>query len=159
MIPLVIFILFLSIPIIEIGLFISVGGMIGLWPTLAIVILTAILGTALLRRQGLSVLRQAQADLDAGRVPLARIADGLFLLVAAVLLLTPGFMTDTLGFLLFIPAVRQTIGRAVLAWFARNGRVTVATAHAGRRDYGRYGDTTVIEGEAVEISTDDDRSR
>ena len=73
MIPLVIFILFLSIPIIEIGLFISVGGMIGLWPTLAIVILTAILGTALLRRQGLSVLRQAQADLDAGRVPLARI--------------------------------------------------------------------------------------
>lgn len=144
---------FIAVPIIEIALFIQVGGWIGLWPTLAVIVLTAVLGTALLRQQGLAVLAEARRDLDAGRMPVARIADGLCLLVAAVLLLTPGFMTDALGFLLFVPAVRQAIGRGLLDWFRRHGRVDVRTGGtAGRRPAGTG--PQVIEGEAVEITTE-----
>lgn len=154
MVPLILFVLFLSIPIIEIALFISIGGAIGLWWTIAIVIGTAMLGTAMLRQQGLSVLSRAQDEINSGKVPLARIADGVFLLVAAVLLLTPGFLTDGAGFLLFIPLVRQTIGKAILAWASKSGKVTFvrSTYHEERRT---YRDPDILEGEAVEIDVED----
>ena len=88
------FLIFLGVPIIEIALFIKVGGAIGLLPTLAIVILTAIAGTALMRRQGLKALDQLRASLEQGGDPVGPIAHGALILVAGVLLLTPGFFTD-----------------------------------------------------------------
>jgi len=101
----------LGIPLIEVVLFIVVGGAIGLWPTVALVIATAVVGSALIRMQGFTVLDQARDKLDRGEPPVGDMFHALGLVVAGVLLLTPGFLTDTLGFLLLVPAVRTVIGR------------------------------------------------
>jgi UPF0716 protein FxsA len=129
--PLLIFLLFALVPIVEIGIFIEVGGLIGLWPTIAIVILTAAAGTVLLRSQGLAVLRKAQEDLNAGRMPVAQLYHGLLLFFAGALLLTPGFLTDTIGLLLFVPALRAWIGKSLFERLLRTGRFTVRT-YGGR---------------------------
>lgn len=102
---------FIGVPLLEIAVFIQVGGLLGLWPTLAIVILTAVIGTALLRVQGLATLARAQAQMQQGALPTRELFDGACLLIAGVLLLTPGFVTDGLGFLLFLPAVRDILRR------------------------------------------------
>ena len=86
-------ILFIAVPIIEIGLFIQVGGFIGFWPTIAIVILTALLGSTLLRSQGMTALGNLQSSVGAGENPMGHIAHGALILVAGVVLLTPGFFT------------------------------------------------------------------
>ena len=98
---------FIIIPIVEIGLFIEIGGRVGLWNTIALVVLTAVLGTWLLRAQGLETLRRAQESAMRNVFPVAELFDGLCLLVAGALLLTPGFLTDTLGFLLMAPPLRR----------------------------------------------------
>lgn len=110
---LILFALFVGVPIVEIGLFIQVGGFIGLWPTLFIVIATALAGTALLRAQGFGVMARAQEALNRGEVPVDQAIHGVFLLVAGLLLLTPGFMTDAFGFALFVPPVRLALGRFI----------------------------------------------
>lgn len=106
--------LLLIIPIVEIAAFIVIGDAIGLWPTLGMILLTAIIGTALLRRQGLALFSQMRKEMDAGRVPARELADAFMLLAAGILLLTPGFVTDSLGFALFLPPVRAAI-RAFVA--------------------------------------------
>ncbi len=126
-----ILILFIAVPIIEIGLFVQVGGAIGLWPTLAIVILTAVLGTALLRHQGLDTLRRVQDSLAQDRLPVAEMFDGLCLLMAGALLLTPGFMTDLFGFLLFVPPFRAAAAQAIGRYVLSHGRVHVQTMSMG----------------------------
>lgn len=97
------------VPLTEIAVFIEVGEALGLVPTLVIVVLTAVAGTALLRRQGLDTLRRAEASLARGEAPLVEVFDGVCLLLAGALLLTPGFVTDGVGFLLFLPPVRDTL--------------------------------------------------
>jgi len=106
---LIVLIAFIAIPLIEIGLFIEVGGLIGMWPTIFVVVVTAIAGTALLRHQGLSALNRLQNSLNAGEPPMAPVFDGFCLLAAGALLLTPGFFTDSVGFLLFVPLFRSTL--------------------------------------------------
>ena len=101
------FLLFLAVPLIEIALFIQVGGAIGLWPTLGVVVLTAILGTWLVRNQGalaMGNLRKSFSELDDPTEPLAH---GAMILLAGALLLTPGFFTDAVGFSLLMPPVRR----------------------------------------------------
>lgn len=120
------FLLLLIVPLIEIFLFIKVGGAIGVWWTIGIVILTAIIGTLMLRRQGLAALRNVQSRLAAGENPGRMLADGAMILVAGVLLLTPGFLTDTLGFLLLVPAVRG------LLWHRLAPRLTVVSVQSRR---------------------------
>ena len=100
---------FLLVPLIEIALFIQIGGAIGLWPTLGIVILTAILGTWLVRTQGMIAmgnLRRSFSELDDPTEPLAH---GAMILIAGALLLTPGFFTDGIGFALLAPPVRHAV--------------------------------------------------
>ena len=106
---------FIAVPIIEIALFIKVGGLIGLWPTLAIVLMTAVAGSYLLRRQGASTLAELQTALTDLRDPTGPIANGALILIGGVLLLTPGFFTDTLGILLLIPPVRAALIRRIAA--------------------------------------------
>lgn len=101
------FLLFLCIPMIEIAGFIFVGDMIGFWSTMGMIILTAIMGSALLRHQGLETLRKMQASVDQNQLPIDEMLDGVCLLVAGVLLITPGFFTDFIGFTLFIPPLRN----------------------------------------------------
>lgn len=104
---------FITVPILEIALFLQVGGLIGFWPTIAIVILTALLGTWLVRSQGRQALRNLQRSLNELRDPSLPLAEGAMILIAGVLLLTPGFFTDACGFALLVPGIRQAVFRAV----------------------------------------------
>lgn len=145
---------FIAVPLIEIALFIQVGGAIGLWPTLAVVVLTAFIGTWLVRAQGqmaMNNLRRSFSELDDPSEPLAH---GAMILVAGVLLLTPGFFTDALGFALLAPPVR----RAVFQWARKRVQVTrfQMGPQPGPRD--TYSDPRrpaptgdVIDGEFTEI--------
>jgi UPF0716 protein FxsA len=141
-----IFILLVLVPIVEVALFIKIGGFIGLWPTLGAIVLTAVAGAALLRRQGLQALRNLQQALDANRLPVAEAFDGACLLVAGVLLLTPGFFTDALGFLLFVPPVRTWLRRRLGDFLMARGDVHVDARTSAA------GPGTVIEGEFQEIA-------
>ena len=106
---LLLFLIFLGVPLAEIAMFIVIGGEIGLGWTLALVVVTAVVGSALLRIQSFSVINRIRSEMDQGRVPGAAIGHGAMILVAGLLLLTPGFVTDTIGFLLFAPPVRNGI--------------------------------------------------
>jgi UPF0716 protein FxsA len=144
------FLLFLAVPLIEISLFITVGGWLTLWPTLGLVLLTGIIGTALVRWQGLKVLAELRGDMGQIRNPLSPMAHGALILVAGLLLLTPGFFTDAIGFLLMVPTLRTWIIAQVGA------RVQVQTfgmggdfhARGARRDPTHPG---VIDGDFIEI--------
>ncbi|WP_414898959.1 FxsA family protein [Rhodovulum sp. YEN HP10] len=123
------FLLFLSIPLIEIALFIQVGGLIGLWPTLGIVLATAAAGTWLMRQQGALALSQVRSSFNELRDPTEPLAHGAMILFAGAMLLTPGFFTDTMGLLLLIPPVRA----AAYRWLSKRVVVhsTGFTASAG----------------------------
>ena len=123
--------MFIAIPIIEIGLFIEIGGWIGLWPTLAIVIVTAFAGTTLLRLQGLAVLQRAQASTARNELPVQEVFDGLCLLTAGILLLTPGFFTDAVGFMLFVPPFRRFAAFSIGRWLVRSGKISVSAGGFG----------------------------
>jgi len=112
--PLLILGLFIAVPIIEIAVFIEVGGRIGLWNTVSVVIVTAMIGTWMLRSQGLKTLDSARRSMERQEFPVAELFDGICLLIAGVLLLTPGFLTEAFGFLLFMPPVRA--GLRVWIW-------------------------------------------
>lgn len=103
------FALFVAVPLIEIALFIQVGGAIGLWPTLGIVIVTAALGTLLVKRQGLQAMDNLRSSMNDLRDPSEHLAHGAMILFSGALLLTPGFFTDAVGFALLVPAVRLVL--------------------------------------------------
>ena len=105
------FLAFLLVPLIEIALFIQVGGLIGLWPTLAIVVLTAVAGTALVRSQGALALSRLRTSFETLNDPTEPLAHGAMILFSGALLLTPGFFTDAVGFALLVPAVRILVLR------------------------------------------------
>ena len=155
---------FIAVPVIEIALFIEVGGWIGLWPTIAIVVVTAFAGTTLLRIQGLAVLQRAQESAARNELPMQEVFDGLCLLVAGVLLLTPGFFTDALGFLLFVPLFRKLAGLGIWRWLSRSGHIHVggtgfgngpAGPGPGPRGGGYSGPDggPVIDGDYEEVNT------
>lgn len=99
--------LFTIIPLIELYLLIQVGKALGAFPTIAIVFLTGIAGGLLARGQGLSIYRQIRMDLQNGIIPTDSLLDGLFILIAGALLITPGLITDAVGFLIMIPGFRR----------------------------------------------------
>jgi len=101
------FVLFVVLPILEMWLLIEVGSLIGSLPTIAMVVFTAVVGAALLKQQGLDTLTRAQQRLNTGQVPAKEILEGLLLAVGGALLLTPGFITDSLGFVCLIAPLRQ----------------------------------------------------
>ena len=135
-------ILFLLIPLVEIYLLIQVGQVIGAGWTIFLVVLTAVIGVALLKVQGLSTLRRAQQKIDANELPAREILEGMGLLVAGALLLTPGFFTDAIGFLLLFPPTRLLLVNAVASRM-----VVRASMHVhGQSPPSRNGDGDVIEG-------------
>lgn len=100
-------IIFMMVPIVEMWILIEVGGWIGALPTIALVVLTATLGLSLLKRQGLSTLMSARRKMDEGSIPASELVSGVMIAVGGALLLTPGFVTDAIGFALLIPQTRQ----------------------------------------------------
>lgn len=150
--PVLIFLLFLAIPLIEIALFITIGGWLTLWPTLALVVVTAVIGSALVRQQGLAAIGQIQRATSELRDPTAPIAHGAMILLAGFLLITPGFFTDTLGFLLLVPPVRAALLRQIAARIVVLGTRS-ARPHPGFGGPPRWPDAheDVIDGDATEI--------
>jgi len=117
--------LLLVVPVVEIAAFILIGGQIGIGPTLLMILVTAIVGTFLLRQQGFQLLNKIREETAAGRIPGRTLGDGAMVLVAGILLLTPGFVTDTIGFLLFVPFVRSGI------WKFLASRISVVVPGGG----------------------------
>jgi UPF0716 protein FxsA len=109
--------LLLIIPLLEIAAFVVIGGEIGVFYTLALIVVTAIIGSILLRIQGFGLLAKIRTDMDAGKVPARELVHGLMIMIAGVLLLTPGFVTDACGFLLFVPPLRDAAWRVVKSRF------------------------------------------
>jgi UPF0716 protein FxsA len=114
--------LFTVVPLIELALLIQLGRVVGLAATIAIVLLTGIIGATLARWQGLATLRRVQTEMAEGRVPTDALVDGLLILVAGAVLFTPGLITDTIGFLLLIPPTRTAVRRALVEAFRRRVR-------------------------------------
>ena len=114
---------FLIVPVVELMLFIWIQNRIGLGPTLLGIIVTAIIGASLVRRQGFAVWSRFQSELSAGGLPGRQLAHGAMVLVGGALLLTPGYLTDTAGFLLMVPAVREVVRRVGGRFFAN--RITI----------------------------------
>lgn len=112
--PLILLTLFIIIPVVEIYLFIEIGGLIGTGWTIILIFLTALFGMRAMRSQGLAVLAQAQAAQATGRAPVGAAAHGVLILLGGVLLLLPGFMSDTLGILCLIPFIRRLILEAAI---------------------------------------------
>ncbi|EIE52616.1 FxsA family protein [Salipiger aestuarii] len=147
------FLAFLMVPLIEIGLFIQIGGLIGLWPTLAIVVITAVIGTSLVRSQGLRALGELQGSFSRLEDPTTPLAHGAMILLAGALLLTPGFFTDACGFALLVPGVRLAVMRQVAS------RVSVTRFEMGARQSRphptpgprRPGQGDVIDGDYTEV--------
>jgi UPF0716 protein FxsA len=156
---------FLIVPIVEIGVFIEVGGALGLGPTLVIVVLTALAGTALLRAQGLATWKRAREAIERGEPPVNEVFDGVFLLVAGAFLLTPGFVTDTAGLLLFVPTLRRALRGVILRAMLRAGTVEMHASRYGPHDGSHDGSdgphgaaptverrTVILEGAYREVS-------
>ncbi len=125
------FVLFIIIPIIEITVIMQVGALLGVWPTVAIVIFSAWLGAKYVRQQGLATMQNVQAKMAQGEMPSNEIVTGLMLLVAGVLLVTPGFVTDIFGLSLLIPSVRTAIASYVQKHIKVNQFGTGATFTQG----------------------------
>lgn len=107
--------LFIAIPLIELYFIIVVGEAIGAFWTVMLVILTALVGVSLLRIQGMSTLMRAQQNMSHGQIPAMEMMEGIALAIAGILLITPGFITDFIGFLCLVPASRQAIIRYIMA--------------------------------------------
>lgn len=159
----VLFILFVIVPILEIATFIQVGSLIGLGWTLASILATALIGAFLVRQQGFKALNEARQQSARNELPVTPVIHGVFILAAGLLLLTPGFVTDTIGFLFLVPTIRLAIANRVWAWINANMDVkvvhpgTTAGAPPSGAERGDGGHGTVIEGEAVELDPDDEQ--
>jgi UPF0716 protein FxsA len=144
-----VFALLMAWPLIEIALFVTIGGAIGLWLTLLVVIGTGFLGVALLQRQGLRNAERLRRQMDQMRDPLGAAGDGALLALAAILLILPGFLTDFLGALLLIPPFRRLL---IVQMTRRFGVVSMRSDQPARRS-----DGIVIDGEFVEVDADPHR--
>ncbi|MDQ1490178.1 MAG: protein FxsA [Actinomycetota bacterium] len=118
MVPLLV-ILFIGVPFAELYVLIQVGHAIGVLNTLGLLLLVSIVGAWLAKREGIGVIRRMQAALNAGRVPGAELVDGFLILLAAALMLTPGFLTDIVAIFLLLPPVRAVVRRTLRRSFAR----------------------------------------
>lgn len=135
----IIFLFFLIVPFVEIYLLLQIGGLVGVFPTIFMVVFTAVLGAWLLRRQGLATWQRFQDSLNQGAIPAYEMIEGPILLVGGALLLTPGFFTDALGFACLVPQLRRTIAQYVI-----EHHLVVARGGSSSR---RQSPHDVIEGE------------
>ena len=142
----------LALPLLEIAGFVVVGRQVGALATVGLVLASSIAGALLLRHQGFSVMTRIRAEMDAGRDPSRQLAHGAMIVLAAILLIIPGFITDMIGLLLFLPPVRD------LAWRALKGRVVLATNFSTGGFRGRQRDKT-IDLDDGDYSRSDDYAR
>ena len=159
----ILFVLFVVMPVVEMTVLIKVGSLIGVWPTILFVLLTAVIGASLLKRQGLSTLMRANQKMNAGEIPATEVAEGFMLAVGGALLLTPGFVTDAIGFALLMPGIRglmigQLMKKMVVAGtqqFSQGYSASEGPFSQTKASYRTYQDQdgVIIEGEFQEEST------
>jgi UPF0716 protein FxsA len=125
----ILLLLLISVPLLEIYILISVGQVIGAGTTILVVIATAVLGAWLLRLQGLATIKRVQEATARGELPAGELIEGAILLVTGALLLTPGFVTDAIGFACLVPAVRQALARRLIAQIATRATVVMRSAN------------------------------
>jgi UPF0716 protein FxsA len=123
--------LFVMIPLVDLILLLQIGQVLHFWPTLALVILTGVVGAALARRQGMQTLARIQDELSNGRMPGRQLADGALIILAGALLLTPGFLTDLAGIALLIPPIRSLCRVGLSRWFSRRIKVETIIGPTG----------------------------
>jgi UPF0716 protein FxsA len=169
--PLVLlFILFIVLPLAELYVIIQLAGVIGILPTIALLLIDSIAGTMLMKSQGRTAWRRFNEANAAGRIPAREVADGALIILGGAFLLTPGFITDIIGFVLLIPPTRATFRRTVIGLFARRNPITYvgmkAAPHAERawneraerkRSSGQHPgvDGEYVEGTASEVDDDE----
>lgn len=168
--PLILFVLFVVVPILELAVIIKIGGLIGVLPTIALMLGMAALGAIVIRSQGQAAFTKAVEAIQQGRPPVKSMIDGVAICIAGLLMLTPGFLSDILGFLLLIPFVRHWLaGRLFRAATART-RIDYRVFRQGRREQppadepqpregpnpnASKGDTTIIDAEFERIDDED----
>ncbi len=140
--------LLLAIPLLEIAAFVIIGGQIGVLATLAMVFVTAVIGSILLRVQGFGLINKIRQQTEQGRVPGRELVHGVMILIAGVLLLTPGFVTDTLGFLLFVPPIRD------IGWKILKDRIVIAGG-PGMGAQGGFGGPRHRDDKTIDLDDDD----
>lgn len=132
--------LFIAVPVVELVLLIEIGQRVGTIATIGLIVGTGVVGASLAKHQGTSTLARLREDLNDGRLPAEPIVDGVLILVAAAVLITPGVLTDLVGFLCLIPACRQLLKRYLKRRFeraVREGAVGVTVAFDGAGDPSR----------------------
>ncbi len=144
LLPLVL--LFIVVPIAELAVLIQVGQVIGVWWTIAILIADAILGSILMRAQGRAAWRRFNEAMQAGRVPARAVLDGALVMFGGLLMLTPGFITDILGFLLLIPPTRAVVRAVLVRRLAQRLTISMTGPRARPDD--------VVDGTAVDLEND-----
>jgi UPF0716 protein FxsA len=161
------FLLFIAVPIIEITVLIQVGQMIGVWWTIALVMLTAFIGINMLRAQGMATLNRANWRMQSGQIPAQEMVEGIFLAIGGALLLTPGFVTDAFGFMCLLPFTRSWMAKGLKARiavmgansFRQGGSFGGGSFGAGPFGPGAQQDSTIIEGEFESREDTPDRDK
>lgn len=159
--PFLILLLFIAVPVAEIALFIEIGEAIGTVWTVTTIFATAIIGTWLVRQQGLQTMARAREAMNRNQMPVDEVIAGLCILVAGALLLTPGFLTDALGFVLLIPPLRNGLAKAAIGRMRASGKFHVHAGgmHPGAHPGGPGGNRgPVIDGEFEDVSDPDPNS-
>lgn len=149
--------LFIGLPIVELAVLVTVGGRIGFWWTLFIILMTAVLGIAIIVNHGFSAAHRVQQAMQRGEPPLAPVVDGAMIVFAGVLLVTPGLIADVIGLVMLVPALRVLLARGLGATLF--SRIDIRTATADRnRDFDSSeppkrssGAGTVIDGEFTRV--------
>lgn len=150
---------FVAYPLLELALLIRAGQSWGFWPVLGMIVGTGVLGVAILRRQGFRVAEKVATELNAGRAPVAPLADSGLIFAAGSLLLSPGLIGDALGLLLMVPGIRSPVGKWLSARLFGNATVVVSTSttRSTRGDDDRRDIPPVIEGDWERLDDDPPR--
>jgi UPF0716 protein FxsA len=146
--------LFIVVPIVEIYVIVQIGSLIGVWPTIALLLADAVLGSLLLRHQGRGAWRRFNAALAERRFPGREVADGLLIAIGGTLLLTPGFVTDIVGAIFLIPPTRAIVRRLLRGYMGRRFLIVGAPRPAGPATSNRSYD---FDATAEEIDSEDPR--
>jgi len=149
------FLFFIGIPLIEVMLFITIGKYIGLWNTILIIIFTGILGAILVKSQGISTLKNGLEEIKSNKIPINSMIQGIGIIIAGAFLLTPGFLTDTLGAILLIPYLRSKIAGFVIEYLKK--RSTFKTTF--KQGMGESVDEKIYEGKYEEIKSEDKKKK
>ncbi len=149
---LLLFLLFTLMPLLELWLLFQLSGVFGFWTTIAVVLLTGFVGAWLAKMQGWLTIIRIRSELAEGKLPAEAMGDGVMLLVAGVLLITPGVITDVVGLSLLLPPVRVVVRKILKAWLARNVKIetNVSFWADGQRGSTQVRDGKVVEGRVVD---------